>query len=134
MVSTGVWQALTTSHPSVTDITLTECQVSDTIAVSFSYIVGNENFDVNMDALLVTSGNYISSGTTTPGANGIPGLYASGTGMFLSNSEVAPYTLKAADITDGVTTVRMMVKSAGRTIYTRPGGRFMVQNLGPAQA
>jgi hypothetical protein len=75
---------------------------------------------MKFDAQMVTSGNYVSSGNTTPLDYGVPGWFVGG----VVNDTPGPrgtvyYTVQPADISGGVVTVRFMVNgvSSGQLLY-----------------
>lgn len=124
------------------DLTLSNCQVGDTVLNTLHFAINNGAVEVRWDVATIVGGtltNYISGGGTTMADNGA--WYASSSSGYLQIAGTYPYVLQAADITtDGKVTFRPYYKggdATSRSIYsssTTAGFLFMVANIGPQDA
>jgi len=132
----AAWANLSTYIASFTDVTLTEVQVGDVIEVAFSAYWANQNTAAVLDVATIVGGtltNYISTGTSTPNANGVNAWRGWNGPQWEPITSGFKYTLVTGDISGGAVTFRPRVNTAAARSFIHDPGQFSVANLGPAQ-
>lgn len=115
-----------------------EGQVGDVIRVDLGGFHGNEATEAHLDVASTVSGaavQYVSSQTSTPGANGHVAWFRNSTGVFGPVSGIGYLTLASGDVALGLVTLRLWGQSSTsvKTLYASGANALTmtVENLGP---